>query len=184
MRGVKTAVIRPEERRDAWAAFATLFGLIASHTVLETARDALFLAKVPASQLPWVFLSVAALSFLVARGQSLITGRLSGRPALAVFTLTAAFVTFVFFALFDQLGRSGLYALYIWSGLLTTLLLVHYWTLVGNIFSVTQAKRLYGFIGAGSVLGAASSQPACQIANTPVTGVPSYVSALPAQFPK
>ena len=38
--------------------------------------------------------------------------------------------------------------------LLTTLVLVHFWTLVGNLFTVSQAKRLYGFIGAGSVLGA------------------------------
>ena len=59
--------MRPGERRDAWAAFLTLFGLIASHAVLETARDALFLAKVPATQLPWVFLAVAGLSWTHAR---------------------------------------------------------------------------------------------------------------------
>jgi len=146
--------MRPGERRDAWAAFLTLFGLIGSHAVLETARDALFLAKVPATQLPWVFLSVAALSFALVRAQSLLARRLTGRPALAVWTLTAAAITFAFFQLFDALGRAGIYALYVWSGVLTTLLLVHFWTLVGNIFSVTQAKRLYGFIGAGSVLGA------------------------------
>jgi ATP/ADP translocase len=147
-------VMRPGERRDAWAAFLTLFGLIGSHAVLETARDALFLAKVPATQLPWVFLAVAALSFALVRFQALLGQRLTGRPALAVWTLTASAVTFAFFQLFDALGRAGVYALYVWSGVLTTLLLVHFWTLVGNIFSVTQAKRLYGFIGAGSVLGA------------------------------
>lgn len=146
--------IRPDERRDAWAAFFTLFGLIGSHTVLETARDALFLAKVPASQLPWVFLAVAGLSFVIARAQAIVSARISARPALAVFSLAAGGVTFAFFTVVERLGRSGLYALYVWSGLLTTLLLVHFWTLVGNLFSVTQAKRLYGFIGAGSVLGA------------------------------
>lgn len=153
-RAVALLAIRPDERRDAWAAFFTLFGLIGSHTVLETARDALFLAKVPASKLPWVFLAVAALSFVIARAQALVAARISGRPALAVFALAAGGVTFGFFTVVERLGDSGLYALYIWSGLLTTLLLVHFWTLVGNLFSVTQAKRLYGFIGAGSVLGA------------------------------
>lgn len=146
--------MRPGEGRDAWAAFLTLFGLIGSHAVLETARDALFLAKVPASQLPWVFVAVAAVSFGLVRLQSRLTGRLAARPMLAVWTFAAALVTFAFFELYDVLGSAGLYALYVWSGVLTTLLLVHFWTLVGNLFSVTQAKRLYGFIGAGSVVGA------------------------------
>ena len=39
--------MRAGERRDAWAAFLTLFALIASHALLETARDALFLAQDP-----------------------------------------------------------------------------------------------------------------------------------------
>ena len=55
--------MRKGERRDVWVAFVTLFALIASHALLETARDALFLARVPASRLPWVFLAIAALSF-------------------------------------------------------------------------------------------------------------------------
>ena len=80
-----------------------------------------------------------------------------GSPAdrrFVVWTLAAALVTFAFFQLFDAIGRAGSYALYVWSGVLTTLLLVHVWTLVSNIFTVTQDKRLYGFIGAGSVMGA------------------------------
>ena len=41
------AEVRPGERRGAAAAFLTLFGILASHTLLETARDALFLARLP-----------------------------------------------------------------------------------------------------------------------------------------
>ena len=41
------ADVRPDERRIAWSAFLTLFGMLAGHTVLETARDALFLARLP-----------------------------------------------------------------------------------------------------------------------------------------
>src|SRR5450432_3694157 len=113
--------MRPGERRDAWAAFLTLFGLVGSHAILETARDALFLAKVPATQLPWVFLSVALLSFALVRLQSHLGRRLTGRPALVVWTLAAALITFAFFQLEGALGRAGIYALYVWSGVLTTL---------------------------------------------------------------
>src|SRR3954465_13128427 len=113
--------MRPGERRDAWAAFLTLFGLIGSHAVLETARDALFLAKVPARELPWVFLAVAAVSFALVRVQSLFARRLHGARARAGWTIVAAAITFAFFQLFDALGSTGIYALYVWSGVLTTL---------------------------------------------------------------
>ncbi len=46
--------IRPEERRETSIAFLTLFGILAGHALLETARDALFLARIPASRLAWV----------------------------------------------------------------------------------------------------------------------------------
>jgi len=54
--------MRKGERRDTWAAFLTLFALIASHALLETARDALFLSRIAASHLPWMFLAIALLS--------------------------------------------------------------------------------------------------------------------------
>src|SRR6478609_7168782 len=146
--------MRPTERRDAWAAFLTLFGLVGSHAILETARDALFLARVAATKLPWVFLSIAGVSLVALRAQGHIARHLRGRRALAVWTFVAAFGTYAFYAAFDELGQAGLYLLYIWSGVLATTVLTQFWMLMGNLFSVTQAKRLYGFIGAGSVLGA------------------------------
>lgn len=146
--------IRKGERRDTWIAFATLFGLIASHSVLETARDALFLAKIPATRLPWVYVAIAGVSLIVTQLQAVIGRGMSGRTALTLWTLVAAGITSSFWCFGRDLGDAGLYALYIWSGVLTTLVLVHLWSLLGDIFTVTQAKRVYGAIGAGSVLGA------------------------------
>ncbi|HEY0469609.1 MAG TPA: HEAT repeat domain-containing protein, partial [Polyangiaceae bacterium] len=155
--------MRAGERRDAWAAFLTLFALIASHALLETARDALFLAKIPASRLPLMFLAIALLSAGLVKLNALSTRHLSSRRALSAVTLGAALVTFGFFALGQRMGAWGLYALYVWSGLLATLVLAHFWDLVGERFTITQAKRLYGFIGAGSVLGAIAGSGAASL---------------------
>src|SRR5439155_19730048 len=77
--------VRPEERRPTTIAFLVLFGILAAHTILETARDALFLARLPPSQLPWMYLAMAA----IAVGLSQWTARsLSAPRALA--TLLAA----------------------------------------------------------------------------------------------
>jgi AAA family ATP:ADP antiporter len=169
---VSWLAIRKDERRDAWAAFSTLFVLIASHSLLETARDALFLERVPAARLPWVYLAIAALSLVAVRLQGWVGQRLRPRRALSLFTLLAGLVTLGFFALYRQLGAFAVYALYCWSGLLATLLLGHFWALVGGVFSITQAKRLYGLIGTGSVLGAITG-----------SGLSSVLSrALPAEW--
>jgi ATP:ADP antiporter, AAA family len=158
-----SSTIRPDERRDVRAAFALLFVFVASHATLETARDALFLVKVPSSRLPWVYLAIAAASLAAARAQAAFGGRLTGRGALGAWAALASAVTFVFWRLLDAMGQAGVYALYVWSGLVTTLVLAHFWTLLGGMFSVTQAKRVYGPVGAGSVLGAIAGSGAASL---------------------
>jgi len=155
--------MRAGERRDVWTAFLTLFALIASHALLETARDALFLAKIPATRLPLMFLAIALCSVGLVKLNGVATRQLSTRRALSALTLSAAVITFGFYALGQHLGAWGLYALYIWSGLLATLVLAHFWDLVAERFTITQAKRLYGFIGAGSVLGAIAGSGAASL---------------------
>src|SRR5687768_5316295 len=115
--------IRADERRPAAVAFFALFGFIGSHAVLETARDALFLAKVPASRLPWMYLGIAVASLAVGRLQALLSRGAAPRPALAGSVATAGAVTLSLWAVLGPLGDAGLYALYVWSGVLTTLVL-------------------------------------------------------------
>jgi len=131
--------------------------------VLETARDALFLARVPAARLPWMFLTIAVLSLGAVKLDARLTAGRSPRRVLTAVTLSAALVTLGFFALQSRLGVVGVYSLYVWSGLLTTLLLVHFWDLVSARFTITQAKRLYGFIGAGGVAGAITGSGAASV---------------------
>ena len=88
--------VRPEERRGASGAFLVLFGILAGHTVLETARDALFLSRLPASRLPWVYLAMAAAAVVVWKFQGRALRRLPGARGLAVLLAFVAVVTFGF----------------------------------------------------------------------------------------
>ncbi|HUL77069.1 MAG TPA: HEAT repeat domain-containing protein, partial [Vicinamibacteria bacterium] len=45
-------------------------------------------------------------------------------------------------------------ALYVWTGLVGTLSGLRFWLLLGEMYTITQAKRLYRLIGMGSLLGA------------------------------
>jgi AAA family ATP:ADP antiporter len=146
--------IRSAERRDVLGAFLTLLGLMAGHALMETARDALFLASLPASRLPWVYLAIPAAVLVVDRAQRLVPARLQERNVLSALLLVAAAGTLGFWVLLRSPRPWILYALYAWPGVVATALVVRFWTLVGSVFTVTQAKRLFPLIGAGSMLGA------------------------------
>lgn len=146
--------LRPAERRAAWGAFVTLFGIIASHTVLETARDALFLARLPASQLPWVYLAMAGVAVALAQVPAHRLRGLLGPSGLSASLGAMAGVTAVFWALPGLRSDWGLRALYVWSGLVGTVSSLQFWLALGEIFTITQAKRVYRLVGIGSLLGA------------------------------
>src|SRR5215212_3688777 len=81
--------LRPGERSPALRAMAALFGLVAGHTVLETARDAVFLVKLPASRLGLVYAALAGLSLVAVKLNAAFVQRFGRRNAL-IFTLMAA----------------------------------------------------------------------------------------------
>jgi len=144
--------IRPEERRGASAAFLTIFGILAAHTLLETARDALFLARLPASRLPWVYLIIAGVA--VAISQVPWSRRRAGGLGLPALLLSFAGVTFLFWLTRSWRSPATLYALYVWTGLVGSLAVLQFWLVLGDLYTVTQAKRIYGLVGTGSLLGA------------------------------
>ena len=146
--------IRPEERRETSIAFLTLFGILAGHALLETARDALFLARISASHLAWVYLSIALLSLVIFVLQQRKWETGTNRSSLLIWLVSSALITLGFWLLLERAGLWILYALYIWSGVFTTVMVVRFWTFLGSRFTIVQAKRVFSFIGVGSILGA------------------------------
>src|SRR5688572_26898589 len=149
------AEVRPGERRGAAAAFLTLFGILAAHTLLETARDALFLARLPPQQLPWVYLAMAGIAIVFAQGRWRVPERVAaGRRSLSALLVACAAVTFAFWLVGSWRAPWQLRALYVWTGLLGTLAALQFWMVLGELYTVTQAKRLYKIVGTGALLGA------------------------------
>src|SRR5688500_7713837 len=146
--GIPRAVARPVA-----VATVTLFGVLTGHSLLETARDALFLSALPASRLPWVYLAIAVLAVLVARVVRLVSVRFSRRATLAL-TLFGAGACTAAFWLWTGQGDASLYAFYVWTGLIATVVVVQLWLLVGAAIDPGQAKRAFAIIGVGGLIGA------------------------------
>lgn len=144
--------VRPEERRTTALAFLVYFGMLAAHTTLETARDALFLSRLPASRLPWAYLAMAAIALWVSQGWA--GRRLSASRALPTMLFVAGVGTALFWVVGVSQSPLGLNLLYVWTGIMATLTALQFWLLLAEIYTIAQAKRVFGLIAAGSLLGA------------------------------
>src|SRR4051812_16394459 len=177
--------LREGEAAPAIEAFLALFGIIAGHTILETARDALFLSKLPPSRLAMVYVLLAALTLIVTAANTRFVQRFGQRNALIFTLLAAAYGTTVLH--FVTLTPAALFVLYTWSALIGTVLGVQFWMFAGQRFTVTQGKRLFGPIAAGGGGGAVTgaSAAAGALAMVPVTSlllVSAGLFLIPAVF--
>ena len=168
--------VRPDERHGTLAAFLTIFGTLAGHTLLETARDALFLARLPASHLAFVYLAIAAAAVAVAQvpwGRR----RASGGYGLSLLLGAGAIVTFLFWLVLRGESPLEIYALYVWTGLLGSLAVLQFSMVLGDLYTLGEAKRLYSLVWTGSLLGATAGAAAARLL---AQGAPSSTLVLAA----
>lgn len=146
--------IRREDRRDTLVAFAVLAAMMSGHALLETARDALFLAKLDADKLPLTYIAIAGLALVVGALNRRLLARFSARRLLAATLLAGAAVTAAFFVFLDPADPIALGAFYVWVGLLATMVVLQFWLQLATVFDVGQAKRVFSIVGAGGLVGA------------------------------
>ncbi len=144
--------VRKGEARPAMRAFLLLGLIIAGHTMLETARDALFLGKLPANRLALVYALVAAVALLVAGPNARFVRRFGEGRALFVTLAGAAAGTVVLYL--QPLTPAVVFGIYVWSAFLGTVMVVQLWMFFAQVFTASQGKRLFGPISAGGVTGA------------------------------
>lgn len=146
--------IPPAERHATAAAFVTLALVLAGHAVLETARDAIFLRALPPTQLPWVYLIIAVLTLVVTSLEASVARGVRRRDLLSAFLFGSSIVTAGLYAIADFESITSIWMLYVWTGVFATVATIHFWLSLSAAFTVTQAKRLFGIVGAGALVGA------------------------------
>lgn len=154
VRGFRGGGLRIRFDRRIAGGFATLLAVIAGHVMLETARDALFLAALPPSFLPWAYLAIAALALAAGRLARASLGVAPRRRVLSASLALAAAGTAAFFPVLEQPGTAALLALYVWTGVLATVLTVQLWLLLGEAFRRSEAGHGFSIVAAGGLLGA------------------------------
>ncbi|NNL85250.1 MAG: hypothetical protein HKP27_06335 [Myxococcales bacterium] len=142
-----------DEKALAHRAIALLALVIAGHTLLETARDALFLVDLPAASLPRTYLAIAFLALLLGALQRRL-GVLASGGGLTSSLAIGAVGTCGFWWMLEARTPSILHGLYIWTGVLATLVVVQFWLRLAEFFDVTRAKVVFVAAAAGGLVGA------------------------------
>lgn len=154
--------IRSEDRSTGSFGFCLLALVMAGHAMMEAARDSLFLSRLPAERLPIAYLAIAALAVIVTRGNRALLLRFDKRRVLLLSLLIASAVTLGFRWALTEIGAPTLYALYVWSGLVSTVVVVQFWLLLADFVTVTQAKRVFSLVASGGLFGATLGSVAAQ----------------------
>jgi AAA family ATP:ADP antiporter len=140
--------------RKEWVAFSTLFLLLVSHSVLETARNTLFLTHLDSSILPYSYLAMGVLIWIIGRLHAwAIRTRFQTRIFdLAILLTSIGHVSF-YVLMGSEKGTSS-FALFIWTGLATSMLVAQFWIDLSSRSDITRAKKTYGAISATGIAGA------------------------------
>ncbi len=151
----KSTKIKPDEFRAVILSFAFILSILASYYIIRAVRDGLA-SDWTDTELSTVWTVTFFISFLVVSFYSYICSKVNFKylvPGIyGFFSLTF----FCAYALLKINPESELIrqAFYIWVSVFSLLNISVFWSFMADIFNKEQAKRLFGFIAAGSSLGA------------------------------
>ena len=153
--------LTPRELGRALPLGAYLFLTMAGSVASKAARDAMFLDRFPATSLPYVDIAVAVLVGLIAGVYIRLGTRTNLRNVqiASLLSFAATAVLFWWSARAAAQGGAGgdggvvFVLIYIWVGALSVLVPSQVWTLASFVMTTREAKRAFGLIGAGAILG-------------------------------
>jgi ATP/ADP translocase len=146
--------IRPGDLGRGIPLSACLFLTIAAYVIGKVARDALFLARFPAVELPYADIASGLLvGFVVVL--YLRVGRRTSLGNLLVGSSLFFAATWAAFWFIAHYTRSAwLYPVfYVWVGIFGVLAPTQVWTLANHLLTTREAKRIFGMVGGGAILG-------------------------------
>ena len=123
------------------------------YALLETARDALFLANIGPERLASAYVVIAAAALVTVILMRRWSRARHPRRMLVAFLSIATLGTGVLAATL-AIEPSLAYVLYVWTGLVATLVVPSFWLVVERGLRIGEAKRTFGLLAAGGGLGA------------------------------
>jgi AAA family ATP:ADP antiporter len=151
----KLAVIKPEEIRGTLISFVVIFTLMASSSILKPVRDSLASgwSDAETSQLFTLTFAASAVAVML---YGWLCARIDKKKLVPVVYSTFGAGFLCFYVAIQVIGKTPLIdkSFYVLVGVFTLFNVSVFWSLMADVFSSEQAKRLFGFIASGASLGA------------------------------
>ena len=147
--------VRPGEYLRTTCLTLYLMLVLFAYYILKPVSRALFLNKFDIDKLPWLYVLIALVGGILAYFYTKIAVNSTLLKAVNIATIFSV-VVLVAFRWLIALNIVWIYwAFNIWVSLFSIILVSQGWLIAANVFTSREAKRLYGILGVGSVIGAA-----------------------------
>src|SRR6201993_3980018 len=144
----------PEDLERGLLLSACLFLIISSYVIGKVARDALFLARFRAVQLPYADIASGVLVGFVVYVYLRIGRRVLLRDLLVGSQIFFAVNCAAFWVLAHFYHPDWLFPVfYVWVGIFGVLAPTQVWTLANYLLTTREAKRIFGMVGGGGICG-------------------------------
>jgi AAA family ATP:ADP antiporter len=158
--------IRPGEGAATALLFVCLFLLLTFQVSSETVRQSTFIDSLGADKLPLVYLLVAVLSYPVLRPYYRFAERFRVHQLIAISSLGVAAILVGFWALYQFPSTWVPVVFYVASSIIYAMMVSQFWSLVNHVFDARQAKRLFGIVGAGALVGGIAGGQVARLASS------------------
>ncbi len=147
--------VRPGEYLRTFMMTLYLMLVLFAYYILKPVSRAIFLDKFDIDKLPWLYVLIAAVGGVFAYFYTKLAVKSSLKQAVNFATVFSIAVMVIFWWFIRMNANWIVYAFNIWVSLFSILLVSQGWLIAANIFTSREAKRVYGILGVGSVIGAA-----------------------------
>jgi len=147
--------IREGELRIALLMQFYIFIIIAVLLLVKPTITALFLSNLGADNLPYAYLLVAIVAVIYSIFNNWLILKFSIRSIAVVTIVLFSICFFALYYIIEQniLSEWSLYFYYLAFSLFGVMAASQFWIIANIVFDLREAKRLFGFIGAGAIAG-------------------------------
>lgn len=158
--------LRPGEGPATALLFVCLFLMLTFQISTKTVRQSTFIDSLGAEKLPLVYLLVAVLSYPVLRPYYRFAERFRIHQLVAISSLAVAGILVGFWALYQFPYTWVPVVFYVTSSIVYAMMVSQFWSLANHVFDARQARRLFGVVGAGALLGGIAGGQLARLASS------------------
>jgi AAA family ATP:ADP antiporter len=150
----RLVVVEPQELPALLAAFATLFCMFFSYTILRPIRDTMGITS-GVEKLPYLFWGTFVSMLALQPVYGWLTSRFR-RPVFLPWVYAFFTANLLVFYLWFNLQQDHTWiarTYYVWVSVFNFFIVAVFWSLMADVFTREQAGRMFGFIAAGASTG-------------------------------